>query len=132
MTNRIRWGRVVGLAFALEAALFAALVPIQSLLSLKVWFAAIAFGCAIFGYIAGRLAARGLKSGAVLNGLLVGVLATIIYIVLCMLGPGGLPAAVAIYGAPLYISLNGLRIVGCTLGAVHGQARETRALGGPQ
>ena len=122
MTNRVRWGRVVGLAFALEAALFATLVPIQSLLTLRVWFAAIAFGCAIFGYIAGRLAARGLTSGAVLNGFLVGVLATVIYLAVCMAGPGGLPAAIAFYGAPLYVLVNALRIIGCTLGALH-QAR---------
>jgi hypothetical protein len=117
MTDRIRWGRVIGLAFALEAALFASLVPLQQVISQRLWFVAVAIGCALFGYIAGRLAARGLKSGAALNGLLVGVLATIIYIVLCLVGPGGLPAAIALYGAPLYVSLNALRIVGCTLGA---------------
>ena len=119
MAADIRWGRVIGLAFALEVALFAALVPLQPLLSLHVWFAAIAVGVALFGYVAGRLAARGVKSGAVLNGLLVGVLATIIYLVLCALGPGGIPAAVAVYGAPLYILLNGLRVVACTAGAFH-------------
>jgi len=121
--NRIRWGRVVGLAFALEAALFAALVPLQPFFSLRVWFALVAIGCALFGYIAGRLVSRGLSSGAMLHGLLVGVLATIIYIVLCALGPGGLPAAVAAYGAPLYVSLNALRIAGCVAGAVHGKTR---------
>jgi hypothetical protein len=119
---RIRWGRIVGLAFALEAVLFATLVPLQQVLSLKAWFAAVAIGCVLFGYIAGRLAARGLTSGAVLHGLLVGALATIIYLVLCMLGPGGLPAAIAVYGAPLYVSVNALRIAGCTAGAFH-QAR---------
>jgi hypothetical protein len=117
--NHIRWGRVVGLAFALEAALFAALVPIQSLLRLRVWFAAVAIGCALFGYAAGRLAARGLPSRALLHGFLVGLLATIIYIVLCMTGPGGLPAAVAFYGAPLFVAVNALRIAGCAAGAFH-------------
>jgi hypothetical protein len=124
----VRWGRVIGLAFALEVALFAALVPLQPLLSLHVWFAAIAVGVALFGYVAGRLAARGVTSGAVLNGLLVGVLATIIYLVLCALGPGGIPAAVAVYGAPLYILLNGLRIVACTAGALH-QTRSSTGAG---
>jgi hypothetical protein len=118
MTGRVRWGRVIGLALALEAALFAALVPIQPLLSLRVWFVAVAIGCTLFSYVAGRLAARGLPSGAVLNGLFVGVLATIIYIALCMLGPGGLPAAVAAYGAPLYVLLNVLRVAGCVVGAI--------------
>jgi hypothetical protein len=63
----------------------------------------------------------------VLNGLLVGVLATAIYIALCMLGPGGLPAAVAVYGAPLYVLLNALRIAGCVVGAMH-QGRDVTTL----
>ena len=99
--------------------MFAALVPLQPLLSLRVWFAAVAAACVVFGYIAGRLAARRLASAGVLNGLLVGVLATIIYLVLCAVGPGGIPAAVAVYGAPLYITVNALRIIACTIGAMH-------------
>jgi hypothetical protein len=121
----MRWGRIVGLAFALEAALFAALVPLQSLLSQRAWFVTVAVICALFSYIAGRLVARGLSSGAVQHGLLVGVIATIIYIAICMLGTGGLPAAVAFYGAPLYVSLNALRIAGCIAGAGTSQAAKT-------
>jgi hypothetical protein len=124
--TKIRWARVIGLAFALEAVLFASLVPLQQVISQRLWFVLVAIGCAVFGYIAGRLAARGLTSGVVLNGLLVGVLATIIYIVLCMLGPGGLPAAIAAYGAPLYILNNALRIAGCVIGAVHQGATQVR------
>src|SRR5215467_11674595 len=105
----MRWGRVIGLAFALEAALFVTLVPLQNPLALRPWFVAVTIGCVLFGYIAGRLAARGLTSRAVLHGLLVGVLATIIYIVLCLVAPGGIAAAIAVYGAPLYVSLNALR-----------------------
>src|ERR1700746_1801186 len=115
----MHWGRVVGLAFALEATLFVTLVPLQKLLSLRPWFVAVTIGCVLFGYVAGRFAARGLTSGAVLHGLLVGVVAKIIYIILCLVAPGGLAAAIALYGAPLYVSLNALRIVGCVAGAMH-------------
>lgn len=117
----LRWGRIVGLTFGLEVALFVTLVPLQKPLPLRAWFAAVAVGCVLFGYLAGRLAARGLQSRAVLHGLLVGLIATAIYIVVCMVGPGGLAAALAVYGAPLYILLNALRIVSCTIGAVHGR-----------
>lgn len=121
MTNpaRIRWGRVIGLAFALEIVLFAVFVPLQSVLSPGAWFAGVAIGCALFGYVAGRIAAIGLISRAALHGLLVGLVATTIYILICVFGPGGLPAAVAAYGAPLYVLNNVLRIAGCTVGAVH-------------
>ena len=116
----MHWGRIVGLAFALEAALFASLVPLLSLLSQRILFAVIAAGCAVYGFIAGRLVRRGLASGRMLHGMLVGVLATIIYLVICAVGPGGIPAAVAFYGAALFISLNALRIVASTAGATLG------------
>ena len=122
----IRWGRVIGLAFALEAALFAALVPLISRLSLRTLFVVIAIGCAVFGYVAGRLVARGLTSGAALHGLLTGVVATAMYIVVCMLGQGGLAAAVAFYGLPLYVGINALRIAGSTAGAMHQASRSSR------
>jgi len=115
----MHWGRIVGLAFALEAALFVTLVPLQKPLALRTWFVAVTIGCALFGYIAGRFAARDLPSRGALHGLLVGVLATMIYLALCMLGPGGLPAAVSLYGAPLYVLLNVLRIAACATGSIH-------------
>ena len=116
----MRWGRIIGLAFALEVTLFVTLVPLQKPLALRPWFVAVTIGCALFGYIAGRFAARGLTSRAALqHGLLVGILATIIYLALCTLGPGGLPAAVSLYGAPLYVLLNALRIVACATGSIH-------------
>jgi hypothetical protein len=117
--SRVRWGRVVGIAFALEVVLFAVLVPIQGLLGLSAWFAAVAIGCLVFGYAAGRWVARGVTSRLALHGFLVGAVATLIYLALCAMAPGGIPAAAAIYGTPLYILNNVLRIAGCTLGAVH-------------
>ena len=113
----IRWGRIVGLAFALEAVLFATLVPLISRLSWSRLMLAIAAGCLVFGYVAGRLVARGLTSGAALHGLLVGVIATAIYIAINLAQPGGLAAAVMFYGAPLFVGINALRIVGCVAGA---------------
>ena len=119
----IRWGRVVGIAFALEAVLFAVLVPIQALLSLTVWFAAVAIGCFVFSYAAGLWTARGVTSRFALHGFLVGVVATLIYLALCALAPGGIPAAAAMYGMPLYVLNNVLRIAGCVLGAAHQERR---------
>jgi len=115
--ERIRWGRVVGLAFALEVVLFATLLPLQPLLSLHVWFGAVVAGCAVFGYAAGWLVARGLTSRSALHGLWVGVIATAMYLLLNVFS-GGIGAAVAFYGAPLFVSLNVLRIACCTLGAI--------------
>lgn len=117
-SDRIRWIRIVLLAIALEAALFVTLVPLISRLSFTPLMIAIGGGCALFGYISGRIAAIGLTpSRAVLHGALVGILATIIYLAVNLLQPGGLGAAVTFYGAPLFVGLNALRIVGCMAGA---------------
>jgi hypothetical protein len=121
--GRIRWARVLGLAFALEAVLFAVLLPLQPVLSLRVWFVAVAAGCFVFAYTAGWLAARGLSARAVLHGTLVGIIATAIYLVINLLAPGGLAAAAAFYGVPLFVAVNALRILGCAAGAFH----QTRA-----
>jgi hypothetical protein len=125
LESGVRWGRVVGIAVALEAELFAVLVPIQQLLGLNLWIAAVAIGCLVFGYAAGRWLARGVTSRLVLHGFLVGAVATLIYLALCALAPGGIPAAAAVYGTPLFVLNNALRIAGCVLGAVH-QERGSR------
>ncbi len=114
----MRWGRIVGFAFALEAALFAALLPLQPYVSKKIFIATVTVACALFAYVAGRLVARGLPSGAAVHAVLVGVLATIIYLVVCAAGPGGIPAAAAYYGTGIYVLLNALRIAGCAVGAI--------------
>jgi len=119
----VRWGRVVGIAVALEAVLFVVLVPIQQLLGLTVWFAAVAIGCFVLGYAAGLWVARGVTSRRALHGLLVGAVATLIYLAICALAPGGIPAAAAVYGTPLYMLNNALRIAGCALGAMHQERR---------
>ncbi len=124
--TQIRWGRVILLAVSLEAVLFVTLVPLISKLSWPRLMIVIAAGCVVFSYIAGWLVARGLSSGQVRHGFLVGTLATIIYLTICVLGPGGLSGAVAFYGAPLFVSLNALRITGCVVG----RARRKDALMG--
>ena len=114
----MRWGRIVGLAFALEAVLFATLLPLIPKLTWTPLMVAIAAGCLVFGYAAGWLVARGLSSGAALHGALVGVLATLIYLAINLTQPGGITAAMAFYGPPLFVGINALRIVGCVAGAL--------------
>jgi len=100
----IRWGRVIGLAFALEAALFAALLPIQPLMSKTAWVTCVAIACGVFGLAAGWLCGRGLASRAVLHGALTGILATVIYLLINVFA-GGIGAAAAFYGWPVFVLL---------------------------
>ena len=111
------------IAFALEVLLFAVLVPVQTLIGPSVWFASVAVACLVFGVGAGIWVARGVDSRPALHGLLVGVVATLIYVAICIAAPGGLPAVIATYGAPLYFLNNALRIAGCLAGAAMQGAR---------
>ena len=112
----IRWGRVIGFAFLLELALGVTLIPIQPLFGDTPFLIAVPIGCLFLGMLFGWLAARKVQSGFVLHGTLVGLVATVIYLGLVSLAPGSLPAAVAVYGLPLFIIVNALRLVGCIVG----------------
>ena len=116
-SNRIRWGRIVVGAILLEIALIVLFVPLLAFMDISrlVPFAGIAtFG---LGFLAGRWVARKAPGRRVLHGTLAGMLATLLYLGMCMIGPGGLAAALVIYGTPLFVAGNGLRIVGCATGA---------------
>ena len=115
-TDGIRWGRIVAGAFLLEIALIVLFIPLLALtdISRLAPYAGMAtFG---LGYLAGRWIARKVPGRRVQHATLAGVLATVMYLGLCMVGPGGLAEAVRIYGVPLFVFGNGLRIVGCAAG----------------
>ena len=115
-TNGIRWGRIVAGAFLLEIALIVLFIPLLVVMDISriAPFAGIAtFG---LGFWAGRWVARKVPSRRVLHATMAGILATVIYLGICMVGPGGLAEAVRIYGVPFFVIGNGLRIVGCSAG----------------
>ena len=112
----IRWGRVVLLALALEVVLFATLLPIQPLLSPRMWLVAVMIGAVVFSYAAGWLAGRGLTARAALHGFLVGAIETVIYLALNIFGPGGIAVAIGVYGLPLFVLLNVAKVAASTAG----------------
>ena len=115
--NKVFWGRIVLTAFLLEVVLFVVLVPLGQVFGNKFFFVAVPIGCLVFGYLAGMWVVHKLQSRFALHGVLVGVIATLLYLGLCAAAPGSIPAAVALYGLPLFVLANGLRIVGCIAGA---------------
>ena len=120
---KIRWARIVIGAFLLEAALFVTLIPIQLVFGYQVFFAAVPIGCAVLGFLFGFWVVRKVPSQFVLHGALVGILATLLYLGLCMMGPGSLPAAVAVYGLILFMVVNALRIIGTVAAGFFEQRR---------
>jgi hypothetical protein len=116
--SKVRWARIVLGAFLLETVLFVVLVPIGQVFGTQVFLVAVPIGCFVFGFLFGLWVVRPIRSGFVLHGAFMGILATALYVGLCAISPGSIPAAVAVYGLPLFLLANGLRIAGCIGGAV--------------
>ena len=127
----IRWIRAVVAGILLEFALVAVLVPVGAIFgappglgrnqtgNYAVFLTAVPVACFVFGYLAGWMVVRRVSAHFVAHGLLVGIVATMFYLVMTSLNPqGGLPAAIAGYGSVHFWGTQILRIAGCTLGGV--------------
>jgi hypothetical protein len=111
------WGRIVAGSLLLEIVLIIVFVPLLSLYTVPALSPYIAAGCFVFGFLAGRWTVKKVRSNHLMHGLLVGILATAIYIALCAVSPDGLAAVVAGYGTVMFVLGNAMRIVGCMAGA---------------
>ncbi len=120
---KLRWGRILLGAFLLEVVLFVVLIPIHIILGDTVFFTAVPIGCAVFGFLFGYWVARKAPAFLVLHGFLLGSVATALYLGLCAVSPGSLPAAVAIYGLVMFVTVNVLRILGTIAGGFFAQRR---------
>ena len=121
-----RWIRVILGALLLEVVLFVTLVPL-SFISQTVFLVGVPIGAFVFSYLVTRWMLRKVTSGRVVEGTLIGILATAMYFGLVFASPDGLAGAVAIYGAPLFYLCQALRIAGCVAAAMH----QPRAAGAP-
>jgi hypothetical protein len=131
MDTRIRWGWIVLVAFLLEVAITAAVIPVAMISGYPLgeppdasvnktpFLTAAALGCALLGFLFGMWAASRAASRYALHGLLTGIVAMLIYFAMCSLSPGGIPAVMAAYGAGMYVLLNVLRTLGCFLGGMY-------------
>jgi hypothetical protein len=129
---RIRWGRIVIGAVLIEATLIALAWPMLTLMDnplvagtqgvsgdFPIFFTTVAVACFVAGALGGVWVARRLSSGFVLHGALTGMVATAIYLAIVSLPPNTIATAFATYGPFWFFSANGLRIVGCALGAAY-------------
>jgi hypothetical protein len=115
MSSNLQWSRIVVGAVLLEVALIIAFVPLLHLALFNVTVIApflpvVAF---ILGFVISSWLVRKVKVRPSLHGLLIGVLATVLYIAMCTLQPGGITSVVAKFGPAVFFSGNLLRILGC-------------------
>jgi hypothetical protein len=88
--RNIRWTRLVIAAFLLEVVLFIVLIPVRRVFGDTVFLISVPVGCIVFGFLSGMWAVRPLRSGFLLHGFLLGILATILYMGLLVIGdPAG-------------------------------------------
>ena len=123
---RIQWIRVVLAALALELVLFAVLVPI-SFVNMAAFLVAVPIGAFVFAFLVTSWLLKPVVSAVLLHGVLVGVVATIMYFGLVAAQPGGIAAAVATYGVLLFWFSQALRVAGCIAGSLFRRPRQQSA-----
>src|SRR5262245_50467556 len=122
--TRIRWGRIIAGGFLLELALIIVLVPLLAVAEISRLIPLVVVVLFVFGVACGWWVARKLRSRQVFHATAAGVVATIIYVGLCMFNPdGGLRGVVNAYGPVTFVLGNLVRIVGCTAGGFAKRAR---------
>jgi hypothetical protein len=121
----MRWLRIIVAAIVLELLLIIALVPPLQIYGPEKVIPFATPAVLLFGFAVSWRALRNIKYRTVLHGALIGILATAMYLLMCLANPGGLPAVVAMYGASLFVIGNGMRIVGCMAGAYALRFRRT-------
>ena len=77
----------------------------------------IGVGCFAVAFLIMLWLGRGIANDLVLNGFLMGLAATLLYLGL-VAGSGQMSAAVASYGPATFVILNAVRIVGAVLGGI--------------
>jgi len=113
--NQIRWLRVVIAAFLIEVGLTVASVPFLVLVGEQAFITAVPVACLVVPFVVAWLATRKLPGARVLHALLMGIVATVMYFAL-VLGTSSIAEAAAAYGVPLFIVVNGLRVVSAAAG----------------
>ena len=132
IASRLRWGRIVAGAVAIEVLLIAAAIPMFAFFdnpfvegagnetaSYTPIFVTISAACFVIGALCGHWVARPLSSQVALHGLLVGILATTLYLAIASIPPNTIAAVAAAYGAFWFVLANGLRIAGAVAGAAY-------------
>ena len=115
MLSQVRWPRVVIAGFLVEVGLAVTGIPLVPLLGDIVYVTAVPVLCVVIPFLIAWLATRKVPSARVLHGLLIGVVATVLYFAL-VISVSSVAEASATYGLPLFILVNALRVGSATAG----------------
>ena len=122
---KIRWGRILAGAVALELVLIIFFVPLMSMVDMSILAPLSALPVFLIAFAWGWWVVRKLQERYVFHAAATGILATLIYLGLCLTNPdGGIRATVALYGPFYFVLGNLLRILGCAIGGYVYQVRK--------
>jgi len=110
--SKIQWLLIFGTAVLLEIALIAALIPIGLLIHSQAL--RIPLACLVVGFLVTLSFGRWIRSRFIVHGVLIGVVATGVYLALLAVLGGGVAQTISRYGLGLFLVFNLLRIVGTT------------------
>lgn len=116
MSNRLQWGRIIVGALLVEIALIIVFIPLLAVWDIQTLMPFIVAGVFVFGFAITWWLARKVRARHVLHGTLIGVIATVLYLLLCMTQPQGISSVVAMYGPVVFVLANLLRVLGCAAG----------------
>jgi hypothetical protein len=115
MVAQIRWLRVVILAFLVEVGLLATALPFVPLFGEQTFLVIVPIACVIVPFLIVLFGTRKLESKHVLHGVLIGIVATLMYFAL-VIGASSIEEAAATYGVALFVGVNALRFAAAVAG----------------
>jgi hypothetical protein len=123
--TQIRWLRVVIAAFLIEVGLVVTSLPFLMIIDQALVFRVVVpVACIVVPFVVTLIATRALPTARFLNGLLTGIVATVMYFAL-VFGTASIAEAVVSYGSmAMFAGVNVLRIVSAAAG---GYAADRRA-----
>ena len=116
MWTKLQWGRIVAGAFLVEVALIIVFVPLLLSFDVATITPFLDVGVFVFGFVITWWLAKKVRAHPLLHGVLIGLLATALYVAMCAVQPGGIASIVAMYGPVQFFIGNALRIAGCAAG----------------
>jgi hypothetical protein len=120
--QQIRWLRVVIAALLVEVGLVVTTVPFVPLVGDQLFFVAVPIACLVVPFVVVLFATRKLANAHVVHGLLIGVVATLMYFAL-VIGTASIAEAAATYGTPLFVIVNALRVLSAVAGGYFASRR---------
>jgi hypothetical protein len=124
---QIRWARVVIAALLVEVGLVVTALPFVPLIGDQAFFVVVPIACVVVPFVVVWLATRKLGSGHVVHGLLIGVVATLMYFAL-VIGTSSIAEAAATYGTSLFVIVNALRLLSAVAGGYAASRRPAAAV----